>query len=345
MSDALLKGTFVYCLRTSADFQFLWHTAIPSLSGSNTRLKSPPIVRVVIRVKWSLKFVPISSWPRLFTSFWPAFSCLTCSNLATMFWVCVPRVTSHSGGGPDGRWCLSTPLFQGPFITPWVHAHTAYICCQQKHKTHWQFLICLDLRYLQIYSGTHQSTEFFAICSPLHTSSSVHPKLLLLLPFPQDGCCSLVVGCLFSYPLRFIQKSTNYIVITSTLMCNFGKNSYLTGLIAEEQCSSELCCSQTDSCTVKQNICHLLPCWALFESCLCYICVVKDILPHCLRFHRICLVSGCDVVSWCHGDDAVQCDGQQLLASGGRHLSAQPPGHHSIQREEVLLHLLGDRLG
>lgn len=59
----------------------------------------------------------------------------------------------------------------------------------------------------------------------------------------------------------------------------------------------------------------------------------------------LCCASGCNVVSWCNGDDAVQRNGQQLLAAGGRHLPAQPPRHHRVQREEVLLHLPGHRLG
>ncbi len=57
------------------------------------------------------------------------------------------------------------------------------------------------------------------------------------------------------------------------------------------------------------------------------------------------LVSGCDVVPWCHGDDAVQRVGQQLLVASGGHLPAQLAGHHSVQREEVLLHLPCHRLG
>lgn len=36
----------------------------------------------------------------------------------------------------------------------------------------------------------------------------------------------------------------------------------------------------------------------------------------CLPTPVNCLVSGCDVVPWCHGDDAVQRNGQQLLAAG-----------------------------
>lgn len=67
-------------------------------------------------------------------------------------------------------------------------------------------------------------------------------------------------------------------------------------------------------------------------------------LAYCLYLHHHC-VSGCDVVSWCHGDDAVQRDGQQLLAVGGGHLPAQPASHHRVQREEVLLHLPGHWLG
>lgn len=46
-----------------------------------------------------------------------------------------------------------------------------------------------------------------------------------------------------------------------------------------------------------------------------------------------------------NGDDAVQRDGQQLLAAGGGSVSAQPAGHHRLLREELLLHLPLHRLG
>lgn len=52
-----------------------------------------------------------------------------------------------------------------------------------------------------------------------------------------------------------------------------------------------------------------------------------------------------DWLSCCHGDDAVQRDGQQLLVAGGGLVSAQSSGHHRLLREELLLHLPLHRLG
>lgn len=73
--------------------------------------------------------------------------------------------------------------------------------------------------------------------------------------------------------------------------------------------------------------------------------LVEFFLIVCLLIFVLCFVSGCDVVSWCHGDDAVQRNGQQLLAASGGHLPAQPAGHYCVQREELLLHIPGHRLG